>query len=77
MMQKHQFNIKVIPNARKTQVVVEENRYKVYVNEQPENGKANQAVITLLASFLNVKAKNITIIKGEHAREKVVEIISE
>jgi uncharacterized protein (TIGR00251 family) len=73
-MQKQTLNIKVIPNARKSKVVLEENRCKVYVNVPPEDGKANQAVIALLADFLNVKQKNIAIIKGKHAREKVIEV---
>lgn len=68
------FNIKVIPNAKIQKVVEDPNRYKVYVNAPPENGQANQAVVALMASFLKVKENAITIVKGHHSREKVIEV---
>lgn len=66
--------IRVIPNARKNEVRVEEDKFKVYVSVPAINGKANKAVIELLADFLKTKKSNIKIIQGECTKEKIVEI---
>lgn len=65
--------IKVIPNAKKNEVLEEEGILKVYVKSPPVRGKANKAVIELLAEFFKVKKRDIKIIKGEKSREKVIE----
>ena len=67
-------NIKVIPNAKRNTVVTENDRFKVYVTAPPVNGKANKAVIEVLAEYLKVKKRNIKIIKGNKSKEKVIEI---
>lgn len=66
--------IKVVPNAKKNKVLDEGERLKVYVAAPPTEGKANKAVIELLAEFFEVKRGNVRIIKGEKSREKIVEI---
>jgi hypothetical protein len=66
--------IKVVPNARKNKVFEERERLKVYVTSPPTGGKANKAVIELLADFFKVKKGDVKIIKGEKSREKIVEI---
>jgi hypothetical protein len=66
--------IKVVPNARKNKVFEEGERLKVYVTSPPTGGKANKAVIKLLADFFEVKRGDVKIIKGEKSREKIVEI---
>jgi len=67
--------IKVVPNARKNEVLGEEGRLKVYVTSPPAGGKANKAVVELLAEFFGRKKGDIKIIKGEKSREKIVEIV--
>jgi hypothetical protein len=67
-------NVKVIPNARKDHVYVEEGRFKVHVKAPATGGKANKAMIELLADFLKVKESDIRIIRGEKSREKVIEV---
>ncbi|MEO0130396.1 MAG: DUF167 domain-containing protein, partial [candidate division WOR-3 bacterium] len=47
--------IRVIPNAKKNEVVKEENRLKVYLTAPPIEGKANKALIEILAEYFNVK----------------------
>jgi hypothetical protein len=66
--------IKIIPNARKNSVEKEENRYKVHVMAPAVDGKANKALIELLAEFFNVKKSSIEILRGETSRNKVVKI---
>jgi len=67
-------NIKVYPKARQEKVVKEGDTYKVYVNSPPVDGKANKRVIELLAKKFKIKKSQISIIKGETSRGKVVEI---
>ena len=67
-------NIKVIPNAKRNNVLEENDRFKVYVTALPVNGKANKSVIKVLAEYLKVKKRNIKIIKGNKSKEKIIEI---
>ncbi len=48
----------------------------VYVNAPPLEGKANQAVIESLASFLNTKKSKIILLKGAKSKRKVFEILN-
>jgi len=66
-------SVLVVPNARKNDVV-EGDHLKVYVRAPPVKGKANEAVIEVLAKFFGVKKSDMRIISGERSREKVVEI---
>lgn len=67
-------NVKVIPNAKKTRIINEERGLKVYITAPAVDGKANKALIGLLAEHFEVKKSDIRIIMGEKSREKVVEI---
>ena len=72
--------IKVIPNARTSNVpgkrAVEGKNgvLVVRVNKVPEKGKANEAVIKLLAKHFNVAKSKVKILRGLTSRNKVVEI---
>lgn len=48
--------------------------YRVSVNVPPEDGKANEAIIRLLAEHFTTKAYNVRIISGHTSTQKVVEI---
>ena len=62
-------NIKVIPNAKRNNVLKENDRLKVYVTAPPVNGKANKAVIKVLAEYLKIKKRNVKIIKGNKSKK--------
>ena len=66
--------IKVIPGAKKNFVKKEEDIYKVYLTAPAVEGKANKALIEILAEHFNVKKNHIEIIKGLKSRQKVVSI---
>ncbi len=68
-------DVKVIPNARKERVLDEGGLFKVYVTAPALDGKANKALIELLAGHFKIKKGNVRVIRGEKSREKVVEII--
>ena len=68
-------DIRVIPNAGKSEIIREEERLKVKVSAPAADGKANKAVIKLLADYFKVKEREIVIIKGEKSRKKQVRIL--
>lgn len=48
--------------------------FKIYVTATPKDGKANKQSILLLAKFLRVDKKRISIIKGDDLKNKVFKI---
>ncbi|MFH0912054.1 MAG: DUF167 domain-containing protein, partial [Patescibacteria group bacterium] len=72
--------IKVIPNAKTSNVpgkrAVEEKDgvLVVRVKAVPEKGKANEAVIKILAKHFKVAKSEVKIVRGFTGRNKVVEI---
>lgn len=72
-------HVRVTPKAKSAQIkreVLENGEifYKVYVTVAAEDGKANKAVINLLADALDVPKSSLTIIQGLTCREKVIKI---
>jgi len=65
----------VHPNSRNPRIekdLVE--TLHVYVNQPPQEGKANKAVIKSLVKFLKIKKSEIVLIRGEKSKKKVFEI---
>lgn len=62
--------IKVIPNAA-AEEVIEAEPLIVKVKEPPTKGKANRAVIKVLARYFNA---NVRIVSGAQSRRKIIEI---
>ena len=67
--------LKVVPKASRNRIVgwVGE-RLKIQVTAAPERGKANDAVIEVLAAALGVPRSRVRIIGGETSPMKTVEI---
>ena len=66
--------IKVILNAKEESVELKDGVLVVRVNKVPENGKANEAVVKLLAKHFKVAKSEVKIVRGMTGRNKVVEI---
>jgi uncharacterized protein (TIGR00251 family) len=67
--------IKVIPGASQTKIAgLLGDALKIRIQAPPEKGKANVAVIAVLAKFLRVPAHQISIYSGATSQTKVVEI---
>lgn len=71
--------IKVTPRAASTRIVAEAApqggwHLKVYVTCAPEDGKANEAVISALAKELRLPKSAIAIVRGHSNRTKLIEI---
>lgn len=67
--------LRVAPRASKNAIEPADARgLRVRVTAAPDDGKANVAVVKLLAKRLGVAASAVAIIRGETARDKVVEV---
>lgn len=66
--------IKVKPNSRTEEVSQEGASFIVKVKEQPKEGKANQAVIKLLAEHFGVPQSQVRILSGFRSKNKLVEV---
>lgn len=65
----------VHPNARDERVEAREEMYHVYVSAPPVDGKANAAMLRLLADFFRVPKSCILLLRGENVRRKLIEIM--
>ncbi len=66
--------VKVKPNSRTEEVSREGDSFMVKVKEPPKEGKANRAVIKLLAEFFGVPQSQVRISSGFMSRNKVIEV---
>lgn len=71
-----QLTIVAHPNSkRKSGIVLDDKgQLHAYVNVPPEDGKANAAIIALLAKHFGVAKSNITLIHGHNRKMKHFEI---
>jgi uncharacterized protein (TIGR00251 family) len=67
--------VRVSPGARRTELVGRQGEaWKVRVAAPPERGKANDAVLKLLAERLGVPAGELRLVAGGSGRDKIVEL---
>ena len=65
--------LRVSPRATRSGVVGKHGTaWKIRVAAPPEGGKANDAVLRLLADTLQVPRRDVEIVSGQGAREKIV-----
>jgi uncharacterized protein (TIGR00251 family) len=69
--------VRVKPNSRTEEVSQEGDSFIIKVKEPPKEGKANQAVIKLLAEHFGVPQSQVRILSGFKSRNKVVEVAEE
>jgi len=67
--------VKVTPNSKIEQVSRENDKYLIRVKEPPKEGKANRAVIKLLAEYFKVPQQSVRIISGIASKNKTIEIL--
>ncbi len=69
--------IKVKPGASRNEIIKkDENHWEVFVTVTPQKGKANKAVIDILAKELGVPKSRISIKQGLKSKLKAVEILN-
>ena len=71
-------DIHVIPNASRTQADGEhDGALRVRLHAPPVDGKANDALIAFLAAKLQVRQRDVRVIRGQTHRQKLLEVDSE
>ena len=75
-MQDHYLTVKVHPNAGKDILIgLGPGRFEAWVRAKPMEGRANEAVVSLLAKGLRIPHASIRLIKGGIGRNKVFRVI--
>lgn len=64
--------VRVTPGARSEGLEVAEGRLLAKVRAKPEDGKANAAVIDLVARGLGMAPSRLTLLRGATSRDKVL-----
>lgn len=68
--------IKVKPSSKTKSVKkTGEKNFEVRVKEPSKEGKANEAVIKVLADYFDLPKSKIEIVAGKNSKQKIVEII--
>ncbi|MDD5313231.1 MAG: DUF167 domain-containing protein [Dehalococcoidia bacterium] len=67
-------NVKVTTLATREEVFKQGDVYNVRVKEPPREGKANEAVIKVLAGHFRVPKSAVRIVSGQFSHNKIVEI---
>jgi uncharacterized protein (TIGR00251 family) len=67
--------VKVKPSSKTQEVSQEGNSFAVKVKEPAREGRANQAVIELLAEHFSVSKSQVRILSGFRSRNKVIEVV--
>lgn len=65
-------NIKIVPNAKKNEIIREEEFVKIKITAQPIDGKANKALVEFLSKNFKIPKTSIKILKGETSKEKTI-----
>ena len=67
--------VRVRPRAGRNEIVVSaDGEVRVYVTAAPEGGKANEAVLALLAQKLGVPKRSVSLVRGHAGRDKLVAV---
>jgi uncharacterized protein len=67
--------LRVSPGSGRAEIVGRHgDAWKVRVTAPPEHGRANDAVLKLVAETLSVPRDAVTIVSGHGARDKIVEL---
>lgn len=60
--------------SSKRKVELRDGTCHIYTHAKPVDGKANSDAVSLLAEYMKVPRRHVTIIRGERSKNKVFEI---
>ncbi len=66
--------VKVIAGAKSNSFKYENGVYSIRIMQKAIDGKANKAIIEFLSSELDIRKKDIEILKGEKNSRKIISI---
>ena len=69
------YTVQVRPGATRERVeLLVDSTLAVWVNAPPREGRANRAVLALLADQLKLRPREVVLVAGERGRRKLVEL---
>jgi uncharacterized protein (TIGR00251 family) len=72
------YRIRVIPRASRNQVILSDSgELKVKLTAPPVDGKANEALLEVLADHFKIRKSSLKIHSGATSRNKIIEIEEE
>ncbi len=63
---------KISPNAKKNEIIKDNDGIKIKITAQPIDGKANKALIDFLSKNFKIPKTSIKILKGETSKDKTI-----
>jgi len=66
--------VRVTSRAKQNQIKTTPEGYRIRVTVVPEGGKANEAVIALLADHLGLAKSRLWVVRGATSRDKLIEL---
>jgi len=66
--------VKVSPGKKEEKIEIIDGVFEISLKERAEKGKANIALIKLLAKHFNTSSANVKIVKGLASRNKTIEV---
>jgi hypothetical protein len=67
--------IKVIPKSGRSELKKVGNSIKAWLTSAPEDGRANDELVRMLADKFDVSRSEISLVKGRTSRNKTVDIV--
>ena len=68
-------NLKVIPNAKKSEIVgILDDALKIKISAPPLEGKANAQIIKFFCDYLDISKSKLEIISGEKSKYKLLKV---
>lgn len=67
-------NVRVFPNSGRSEIKDFEGGLKVYLTAPAVEGKANRALLEVLAEYFGTKKSRLEIIKGAGSKNKVIRV---
>lgn len=69
--------VKAKPNAKEEKVEkIDDSHFMVSIKEPPVEGRANKAIIRVLAEYFSILQSDIQIISGHTSKNKMIEILN-
>jgi len=71
-----EFSIKVKPNSRKTELILElDGTIVMHVAASPTGGRANKEIIKWIAKKCKIPSSRVRLIGGYHSRSKMIAVL--
>jgi len=67
--------VRVVPKAKQNRIEKTAEGFRLRVTAAPTDGKANEAVIRLLALYLGVAKSKLRVVRGATSRDKLIELL--